>query len=80
MKIDFLSATNGGITMVSQDTHIHVWSDTAEGLALVLNAVGLDDTLIHSSTMDFASRNGFATNDGAHDLWDRAVALARQGA
>ena len=80
MKIHFIGAEEGGITMVSQDKRIHVWSDTAEGLALVLNAVGIGETLMGSSTMDFASEYGFATNDGAHDLWDRAVALARQGA
>jgi len=80
MKIHFITAENGGIRVTSDwddlRPRITVWSDTAEGLALVLNAVGVKETLMGGCAMDFASEYGFATNDGAHDLWDRAVALA----
>ena len=41
----------------------------------VLNTKGISSTVMGSSSMDFASEEGFATNGGAHILWAQALEL-----
>ena len=73
-QVDFVSAHNGGIQMYS-DSGLVGWGDTAESVAYVLNTKGISSTVMGSSTMDFASEEGFATNGGAHILWAQALEL-----
>lgn len=73
-QVDFISAHNGGIQMYS-DSGLVGWGDTAESVAYVLNTKGISSTVMGSSTMDFASEEGFATNGGAHILWAQALEL-----
>ena len=73
-KIDFLDAYNGGIKMFAGDG-LKGWSKTAKGIAYTLKTCGIAESVYGSSSMDFASEEGFETNDGAMLLWKRALEL-----
>ena len=51
------------------------WAKTAEGVAYTLSTCGIAETAYGSSTMDFASEEGFETDDGAMLLLKRAFEL-----
>ena len=53
------------------------YADTATALAQLLRANNVTpaDTLMHSSDVDFASEEGFATDDCAHAIIDEALEL-----
>jgi len=71
-----ISATNGGIELSIGDERIDL-GKTPEDIADKLKTVAdfdLDD-LFGSSSMDFASEEGFKNDDAAHELFDKAVAL-----
>ena len=82
-KIDFISAHKGGIKMFTgnaKSTHIsHAnlkgWGKTAEAIAYTLKTVGLADCVMGSSTMDFASEEGFENDGDARELWDEAIGI-----
>ena len=74
-KIDFLDAHNGGIRMYAGVGNLKGWSKTAEGIAYTLKTCGIGETLMGSSSMDFASEEGFETDDGAMLLLKRALEL-----
>ena len=44
-------------------------------LADIMSKHGFDDTVITSSSMDFASEYGFKTDDGAKKLYQNAMGL-----
>ena len=73
-KIDYLDAHNGGINMYS-GAGLKGWASTAEGVAYTLKTVGIGEEVMGSSSMDFASENGFETDDGAMLLFKRALEL-----
>ena len=73
-QIDFIDAHNGGIQMFSSSGLVG-WGDTAESVAYVLNTKGISSTVMGSSSMDFASEEGFATDNGAKILWAQALEL-----
>ena len=73
-QIDFIDAHNGGIQMFSRSGLVG-WGDTAESVAYVLNTKGISSTVMASSSMDFASEEGFATDNGAKILWAQALEL-----
>ena len=73
-QVDFVSAHNGGIQMYS-DSGLVGWGNTAESVAYVLNTKGISSTVMASSSMDFASEEGFATDNGAKILWAQALEL-----
>jgi len=73
-QVDFISAHNGGIQCCS-DTGLIGWSNTAEGIAYILKTKGIAETVMGSSSMDFADEEGFATHDGAKILWAQALEL-----
>ena len=66
-KIDFISAENGGIKMYAGVGNVKGWAKTASGIAYTLAAVGISENCYGSSSMDFASEEGFE-NDGASYL------------
>ena len=73
-KIDYLAAHNGGINMFS-DAGLKGWASTAEGVAYTLKTIGIADSVMGASSMDFASEYGFDTDDGAMLLYKRALEL-----
>jgi len=73
-KINYLDAHLGGIRMFS-DTGLKGWAKTAEGVAYTLKTIGIADTVMGCSSMDFASEYGFETDDGAMLLYKRALEL-----
>ena len=72
--IDFISAKKGGLEMRA-GTDVR-WSDTVDGVALAILDYGVGTTVMGSSTMDFASEAGFATDLGAMKLWKDALERA----
>ena len=72
--IDFFDAYNGGIRMYAGN-NLKGWGKTAEGIAYTLPTCGLAAESYGSSAMDFASEEGFETDDGAMLLLKRAFEL-----
>ena len=81
--IDFISAKDGGIELFSNvggmnhpdwcEQLIVGFAKDAKTLADFLEIHGVASAVYASSTMDFADEEGFATHDGAKNLWDQAV-------
>ena len=74
-EIDFLDAYNGGIRMYAGVGNLKGWANTAKGVAYTLKTCGIAETMMGSSSMDFASEEGFETDDGAMLLLKRALEL-----
>ena len=74
-KIDFIAAKNGGIELYAGAGNLKGWGKTPEGIAYTLKTVGLADTVFGSSTMDFASEEGFENDGDARELWDEAIGI-----
>ena len=78
-RINYISAERGGIKLHLETgpSGPDFWSagssSEAGSLARLMARFGLADRVMHSSTMDFASEEGFETDDGAWALWDAAV-------
>ena len=81
-RIDFISAERGGIELFPNDRNRRGqpfidgavgWADNAQDLADLMSQYGLADTVFHSSTMDFASTEGFEDDDAAWAIWAEAV-------
>ena len=75
MKIDYIDAHNGGIKMYAGVGNLKGWMKTAKGIAYVLATVGVADTVMGSSSMDFASEEGFENDGDAMELWNEAIAI-----
>ena len=73
-EIGFIAAHNGGIQMFSGGGVVG-WGNTADMIAYVIKTKGLANTVMGSSSMDFASEEGFATDDGAKLLWEQSLEL-----
>ena len=73
--IDYISAHNGGIKMFAGSLNLKGWGKTAKSIAYTLKTVGLADRVMGSSTMDFASEEGFENNGDALKLWDEAIGI-----
>ena len=71
----FFNARNARIKLTIDDD-VKGYYDDADELynAFVEYGVTLDDDLLFSSDVDFASEEGFATDDCAHKIIDAAVA------
>ena len=72
-KIDYIGADNGGLALYAGNVTIR--ATTAEAIAEAIKNHGLADTVMGSSSMDFASEDGFETDDGAMLLFKRALEL-----
>ena len=72
-KIDFISADNGKLELHMGDK-IKSSADPII-LADIMSKHGFDDTVMASSSMDFASEYGFKTDDGAKKLYQNAMGL-----
>ena len=73
-EIDFIAAHNGGIQMFSGEGIVG-WGDTANMIAYVIKTKGIAETVMGSSSIDFASEEGFATDNGAKLLWAQSLEL-----
>ena len=73
-KIDFITAAGGGIRMYAGD-NLKGWGGTAKGIAYTLRTVGLADCVMGSSSMDFASEEGFENDGDALALWHDAIGI-----
>ena len=72
--IDYITVHNGGIKMFAGDG-LKGWSKTAKGIAYTLKTCGIAEVVMGSSTMDFASEEGFDDNDDAMLLWNEAIGI-----
>jgi len=72
-KIDFVSARDGKLELHMGDK-IKSSADPII-LADIMSKHGFDDTVMASSSMDFASEYGFKTDDGAKKLYQNAMGL-----
>ena len=75
--IDYVSASNGELELHTDDRSgiIFASDKTAELAAFVRRNGGFADVVMGSSTMDFASEEGFETNDCASLLLKRVFEL-----
>ena len=74
-KIDFISAKNGGIMMYAGANNPQRWGKSPKGIAYSLSTIGIADCVIGSSSMDFASEEGFEDDDDALALWNAAIEI-----
>ena len=74
MMIDYITAHNGGFKMFA-GKGLKGWSKTAKGIAYTLKTCGLAEVVMGSSSMDFASEEGFDDNDDAMLLWNEAIGI-----
>ena len=69
--IRFVAAHKGGIQMFSNPGELVAWGKTPEMIAYALRTKGADEIIMGSSSMDFASEEGFENNEDATILWDK---------
>ena len=74
--IRYINAHNGGIQMYGNGCgELVAWGKTPEMIAYALKTKGIADSVAGGSSMDIASEEGFATDDGAMKLWNDAIAV-----
>jgi len=69
-SIRFIAAHKGGIQMFSNPGELVAWGKTPEMIAYALRTKGADEIIMGSSSMDFASENGFKNDEDAMTLWE----------
>ena len=76
-KINFISAEDGKLVLHYDQMGVHKskMSDNPIILADIMSKHGFADTVMASSSMDFASEYGFKTDDGAKKLYQNAMGL-----
>ena len=74
MEIDFVTAKNGKIELMSDKTVV-VSSVDVEELTNTMYDHGLADQVYHSSSMDFASEDGFENDGDAWVIFDEALKM-----
>ena len=72
-KIDYIGADNGGLALYAGNVTIS--ATTVEAVAEAMKTHGLAETVMGSSSMDFASEEGFETDDGALNMWNEAIGI-----
>jgi len=73
----FFNAVDAEVKVTVNDAVVG-YADTAAGLVelFLQNNLTHNDTFMHSSDVDFASEEGFASDDAAHELIDEAMEQA----
>ena len=76
-KIDMISAEDGKVFLgyVENGIRKEKGSENPIILADIMTKLGFEDTVMASSSMDFASEDGFKTDDGAKKLYQNAINL-----
>ena len=68
--IRYINAHNGGIQMYGNAAgELVAWAKTPEMIVYALRTKGADEIIMGSSSMDFASENGFKNDEDAMTLW-----------
>ena len=72
----FFNAEQAGIRVSIEQQQVG-WANSAADLAALLRKhnVTLADRLMHSSDVDFASEEGFSSDDAAHEMIEEALQL-----
>jgi len=65
----FLGADFGGLQLTTRDGD-RMWSKSVADLAEFVREKGIASCVQGSSSMDFADEYGFASIDGAQEMWD----------
>ena len=73
--IRFVAAHKGGIQMFGNPGELIAWAKTPEMIAYALRTKGADEIIMGSSSMDFASENGFKNDEDAITLWSEGYNL-----
>ena len=71
----FIDADNGGVSVSIGVGNKVGFAKTAKMLAYILDTHKIFGEVMFTSDMDFASENGFATDDDAKILWNNAVEM-----
>ena len=71
----FIDAENGGISVSIGVGNKVGFAKTAKMLAYILDTKKIFGEVMFTSSMDFASENGFATDDGAKEFFNTAVEM-----
>ena len=71
----FIDAENGGIAVYVGVGNKVGFAKTAKMLAYILDTKKIFGEVMFTSSMDFASENGFATDDGAKEFFNTAVEM-----
>ena len=71
----FIGANNGGIEVFIGVGNKVGFAKTPKMLAYILDTKKIYGSVMFTSSMDFASENGFATDDGAKELFNNAVEM-----
>tara|TARA_Y100001972_G_scaffold4839_1_gene5360 strand:- start:83 stop:322 length:240 start_codon:yes stop_codon:yes gene_type:complete len=75
-KIRFIAADESGIKFFAGEVGNCVgFAKTPKMVAYILKTKGIADTLLHSSSMDFASEYGFKKDGDAWKLFDAGIEL-----
>ena len=76
-KIDFVSARDGKLELSYYEMGVRKTkaSENPIILAEIMRKHGFEDTVMASSSMDYASEDGFKTDDGAKNLYQNALSL-----
>ena len=76
-KINFVSAEDGKVFLgyVENGVRKEKGSENPIILADIMTKLGFEDTVMASSSMDYASEDGFRTDDGAKKLYKNALNL-----
>jgi len=74
--IEFIAAHYGRIQMTTVDGKT-VNAGTVEEGATWIKILGFATSVFASSSMDFASEEGFGSDDAAHTLWSKMVTASK---
>ena len=80
LGINFVNADEGGLRFCIETTEgeIRRRADTIEDVAYWVETYGIARNCYFSSSMDFASEEGFYNDDDAVKMFDAGIALARE--
>ena len=71
----FIGANNGGIEVYIGVGNKVGFANTPKMLAYILDTKKIFGEVMFTSSMDFATENGFDTDDGAKQFWNDAVEM-----
>ena len=76
-KINFVSAEDGKVFLgyVENGVRKEKGSENPIILADIMTKLGFEDTVMASSSMDYAKESGFKSHDGAKKLYKNALNL-----
>ena len=75
-KIRFIAADEAGIKFFAGEVGNCVgFAKTPKMVNYIIKTIGLEDRVMHSSSMDFASEYGFKKNGDAWKLFDAGIEL-----